>query len=185
MKLIFDWDARKDRANLKKHKIRFDEAKTIFLDPYVMTYPDKFHSDYEERYISIGYSTRNRILLAVHTEYEQEEDTLVIRIISSRKATPEERKNMKKTKTNDDEMLEEYDFTGMKGVRGKYHEAYKKGHTVRIHEDDGTVSIHHYTLEDGAVLLEPDIRPYFPTSESVNEVLRSLIQLAPQKVNIS
>ena len=94
---------------------------------------------------------------------------------------------MKKTKTNTpkDEMLEEYDFTGMKGVRGKYHKAYQEGHTVRIHEDDGTVTIHHYTLEDGAILLEPDIRQYFPTSESVNEVLRSLIKLAPQKTTIS
>ena len=94
---------------------------------------------------------------------------------------------MKKTKKNTpkDEMLDEYDFTGMKGVRGKYHKAYEEGHTVRIYEDDGAVTIHHYTLEDGAVLLEPDIRPYFPTSESVNEVLRSLIKLAPKKNVIS
>ena len=90
---------------------------------------------------------------------------------------------MKKTKKNkaEDEMLEEYNFSEMKGVRGKYHEAYQKGHTVRIHEDDGTVTVHHYTLEDGAVLLEPDIRQYFPTSESVNKTLRSLIALAPKK----
>jgi len=56
---------------------------------------------------------------------------------------------------------------------------------VRIHEDDETITIHYYTLEDGAVLLEPGIRPYFPTSESVNEVLRSLIELAPKKAVIS
>ena len=87
-----------------------------------------------------------------------------------------------KDKLPEDAILDEYDFTGMKGVRGKYHKAYQEGHTVRIHEEDGTVSIHHYTLEDGAVLLEPDIRPYFPTSESVNEVLRTLIKLAPKKV---
>jgi len=94
---------------------------------------------------------------------------------------------MKKTKENSqkDEMLDEYDFTGMNGVRGKYHEAYQEGHTVRIHEDDGTVTVHYYTLEEGAVLLEPDIRPYFPTSESVNEVLRSLIKLAPKKIEVS
>jgi len=93
MKLIFDWDAKKARSNIKKHKISFDEAKTIFLDSYLVTYPDRLHSFYEERYISIGYSTRNRILLAVHTEHEEAENTIVIRIISSRKATPEERKN--------------------------------------------------------------------------------------------
>ena len=87
--------------------------------------------------------------------------------------------------TQNDEMLDEYDFTGMKGVRGKYYKAYQEGHTVRIHEEDGTVTIHHYTLEDGAVLLAPDIRQYFPTSESVNEVLRSLIKLASQKTALS
>ncbi len=94
---------------------------------------------------------------------------------------------MKKTKENTpkDEMLEEYDFTGMTGVRGKYHKAYQEGHTVRITEDDGTVTVHYYTLEEGAVLLEPDIRPYFPTSESVNETLRSLIKLAPKKAEAS
>ena len=88
---------------------------------------------------------------------------------------------MKKTKKSKDEMLEEYDFTGKKGVRGKYHQAYKEGHTVKIQEVDGAVSIHYFTLEDGAVLLEPDIRQYFPTSESVNKTLRSLIALAPKK----
>ena len=93
MKLIFDWDSQKARTNIRKHKVSFDEAKTIFLDPYLVTYPDKFHSDYEERYISIGYSAQNRVLLAVHTEYEKAENTVIIRIISSRKATPEERKN--------------------------------------------------------------------------------------------
>lgn len=68
-----------------------------------------------------------------------------------------------------------------KGERGKYHQAYRQGHKVRIEEADGTVSVHYFTLEDGAVLLEPDIRRYFPTSESVNKTLRSLIALAPKK----
>ena len=93
MKLIFDQDSQKASSNIKKHKISFDEAKTIFLDPYLVTYPDISHSDYEERCISIGYSTRDRVLLAVHTEREETENTVVIRIISSRKVTPEERKS--------------------------------------------------------------------------------------------
>ena len=92
MELIFEWDARKARVNIKKHKVSFDEAKTIFGDPHLITYPDEFHSESEERFISIGYSAGNRILLAVHTEYEQAENMLVIRVISSRKATPLERK---------------------------------------------------------------------------------------------
>ena len=86
-----------------------------------------------------------------------------------------------KDSETEDDMLPEYDFAGKKGVRGKYHQAYRQGHTVRIHEEDGTVNIHYFTLDDGAVLLEPDVREYFQTSESVNETLRSLIALAPVK----
>lgn len=77
------------------------------------------------------------------------------------------------------EMLPEYDFTDRKGIRGKYHQAYREGHTVRVYEDDGQVTTHYFTLEDGAVMLEPDVRKYFPTSESVNDVLRTLISLRP------
>ena len=91
MELIFDWDAKKDRKNIRKHKITFEEAKTIFYDAYLITYPDELHSDNEERYISIGYSTHSRILLAIHTENQETENSTVIRIISCRKATPVER----------------------------------------------------------------------------------------------
>ena len=80
-----------------------------------------------------------------------------------------------------DDMLPEYDFSGKKGVRGKYHRAYQQGHTVRVYEEDGSISTQHFTLEDGAVLLAPDVRPYFPDSESVNQALRGLIGLIPQK----
>ena len=80
-----------------------------------------------------------------------------------------------------DDILPEYDFTGKKGVRGKYYQAYRQGHTVKIHEEDGTVTVHYFTLEDGAVLLESDVRKYFSDSESVNNALRGLIALAPQK----
>ena len=83
--------------------------------------------------------------------------------------------------TEQDEMLPEYDFTGKKGVRGKYHQAYQQGHTVKIKEANGTVSVHYFTLKDGAVMLEPDVREYFPTSESVNSTLRALIALAPTR----
>lgn len=91
MKLIFEWDANKANKNRKKHQIDVEEAKTIFCDPFLITFYDDFHSKREERYISIGYSARQRILLAVHTE-QQTEEAVFIRIISSRKATPSERK---------------------------------------------------------------------------------------------
>jgi hypothetical protein len=77
-------------------------------------------------------------------------------------------------------MLPEYDFRGKKGVRGKHCRAYRQGHTVRVHQDDGTVVERHFALEEGAVMLEPDVRAYFPTSESVNQALRCLITLIPK-----
>jgi hypothetical protein len=80
-----------------------------------------------------------------------------------------------------DEMLPEYDSTGKKGERGKYYRAYRQGHTVKVQEADGTFSVQFFSLEDGAVLLEPDVREYFPTSESVNKALRTLIELIPKK----
>lgn len=80
-----------------------------------------------------------------------------------------------------EDMLPEYDFTGRKGERGKYYQAYQQGHTVNIHEDDGTVTVQYFTLEEGAVMLEPDVREYFPTSESVNHALRTLLNLVPKK----
>lgn len=78
-------------------------------------------------------------------------------------------------------MLPEYDFIGKKGVRGKYYRAYRQGHTVKIYKTDGTTSTQHFTLEDGAVMLEPDVRKYFPNSDAVNDALRSLIALIPAK----
>ena len=80
----------------------------------------------------------------------------------------------------DEDMLSEYDFSG--GVRGKHSTAYQAGHTVQIHESDGSVTVQHFGLEDGAVLLAPDVREYFPDSESVNQALRGLISLIPLKV---
>ena len=81
-----------------------------------------------------------------------------------------------------DDMRPEYDFTRMQGgVRGKYYQAYRAGHTVKIHKADGTTVVQYFQLEDGAVMLEPDVREYFPDSEAVNKALRSLIALIPQK----
>jgi hypothetical protein len=76
-----------------------------------------------------------------------------------------------------EEMLPEYDFS--EGVRGKHYRAYRQGHAVKIHKADGSTQVQYFTLEDGAVMLEPDVRQYFPDSEAVNQALRSLIALIP------
>lgn len=76
-------------------------------------------------------------------------------------------------------MLPEYDFTG--GVRGKYYKAYRKGHTVKIHKTDGTTSVQHFRLIEGAVMLDSDVKKYFPDSDAVNKALRCLIPLMQSK----
>lgn len=88
----------------------------------------------------------------------------------------------KATEPEIDEMRPEYDFKNMTGgVRGKHYKAYRQGHTVTIHQNDGSTIVQHFTLEDGAVMLERDVREYFPDSESVNKALRCLIPLVPKK----
>ncbi len=86
MQLVFDWDDNKAKANQAKHGVSFDEARTIFGDPLLLTFLDDEHSDAEDHFISIGYSSRLRILLIVHTEHDSG-DVPVIRIISGRRAT--------------------------------------------------------------------------------------------------
>jgi hypothetical protein len=81
--------------------------------------------------------------------------------------------------SDSDDMLPEYDFRG--GVRGKHARAYREGHTVKIHRTDGTTSVQHFTLAEGAVMLEPDVQKYFPDSEAVNRALRGLITLIPSQ----
>jgi hypothetical protein len=77
------------------------------------------------------------------------------------------------------EMRAEYDFS--QGVRGKHHQAYRQGHTVRVHQADGNVIEQHFSLEEGAVFIEPDVRAYFPNSQAVNDALRGLIALFPKE----
>ena len=93
---------------------------------------------------------------------------------------------MKKAESREPTTIEdlrpEYDFSAMKGgVRGKYYRAYRGGHKVIIHKEDGTDLVQYFKLEDGAVMLEPDVRKYFPTSQAVNKVLRALIEVIPSK----
>ena len=96
MKLLFEWDAQKAQYNFRKHKVRFEEAKTVFNDPFLITYRDDEHSQTEERFISIGMSTTAKILLVVHLEQELTDQLIVIRIISCRKAKASERRNYEK-----------------------------------------------------------------------------------------
>ena len=85
----FDWDSNKAKSNLIKHNVSFEEASTIFTTEQVRVFVDDANSTMtEERLIAIGYSTHNRILTVVHCYKENDE---VIRIISARKATKQEK----------------------------------------------------------------------------------------------
>ncbi len=88
----FEWDPAKAEANLVKHGVAFDEAKTVFDDPLYADFYDPDHSDDEHRYIIIGQSERGRLLLVSYTETV---DT--IRIISSREVTRSEREAYEKS----------------------------------------------------------------------------------------
>jgi uncharacterized DUF497 family protein len=80
----FEWDDRKDESNYKKHGIRFAEAVSIWGDDYAHDFHDVIHSVDEYRFIRMGRSLKNRILIVIYCERNSEE---MIRIISVRKAT--------------------------------------------------------------------------------------------------
>jgi len=81
--LSFVWDKRKNRANIKKHKVSFEEAETTFKDENAIQYLDPDHSEDEERFILLGLSTKLRVLVVCHCFRESD---LVIRVISARRA---------------------------------------------------------------------------------------------------
>jgi hypothetical protein len=85
--LLFEWDPNKAKENIETHGISFDEGSTAFGDTLSLAIYDPLHSEEEDRFILIGNSHRNRLLVIVHTERAEN-----IRIISARKATKKERK---------------------------------------------------------------------------------------------
>jgi uncharacterized DUF497 family protein len=83
----FEWDPRKAQVNLKKHKVSFEEAVTVFYDPLSATFNDADHSLGEQRLITVGSSSQGRLLVVSHTERGE-----ALRIISARRARAHERK---------------------------------------------------------------------------------------------
>jgi len=83
----FEWDRKKAASNFKKHKVSFDEAVTVFYDPLSATFNDPDHSLSEERFLTVGYSFRERLLVISYTE-----SGAAVRIISARRATAKERR---------------------------------------------------------------------------------------------
>ena len=93
----FEWDDNKNKINLEKHKISFEEASTVFWDDDAIVFDDPIHSTEEERFLIVGMSKKANMLTVVHCLRENE---TVIRIISARKATTEETKSYVKRRHN-------------------------------------------------------------------------------------
>ena len=84
--MIFEWDPEKAAANLKKHKVSFEEGTSIFTDPFALTFDDPDHSRHEQRFITIGTSEKERVLFLAHVDRSEDR----IRLISTRRATKSE-----------------------------------------------------------------------------------------------
>ena len=82
----FEWSREKASSNVRKHRVSFDEAVTVFYDPLAATFEDPDHSHGEHRSITVGYSARNRLLVVCHTDRGSG-----VRLISARRATRRER----------------------------------------------------------------------------------------------
>ena len=86
--IYFQWDASKNVLNIKKHNVSFQEAATVFFDQNGLLIDDESHSDQEERFILIGVSLEGNVIVVCHCYRENDK---IIRIISARKATKNER----------------------------------------------------------------------------------------------
>jgi uncharacterized DUF497 family protein len=82
----FEWQPEKAGQNLRKHKVSFQEAATVFADPLAYTFPDPEHSRGEARWLTYGWSDRRRLLAVCHLEHNER-----VRIVSAREATKRER----------------------------------------------------------------------------------------------
>ena len=92
MRYTFEWDPIKAKQNLRKHRISFDRAAEVFLDPLAVSIVDEEHSEQEERWVSVGKDRRGDVLILIHTFLEVSAQECKIRIISARKATKREMK---------------------------------------------------------------------------------------------
>lgn len=89
----FEWDDKKNKTNIKKHGISFQEASTVFFDENAILFDDVVHSKIEERFLLLGLSDRANLCIVVHCYREADE---IIRIISARPATKKEIKTYNK-----------------------------------------------------------------------------------------
>ena len=88
----FEWDRKKENINIKKHGVTFEQASYVFADPFALNRYDEEHSDEEERWVLLGKSLNETILLVAHT-FRDINGKEFVRIISARRATKKEEKS--------------------------------------------------------------------------------------------
>ncbi|MBI5188339.1 MAG: BrnT family toxin [Nitrospirae bacterium] len=92
MRYYFEWDPKKAKENLKKHKVSFERATSIFLDPRAITIFDEEHSENEDRWVTMGIDKTGALSVVIHTFQRKNNEEYKIRIISARKSTTKETK---------------------------------------------------------------------------------------------
>ena len=93
-----EWDPAKAASNLRKHKVSFELAATVVLDPLVRSIPHEGHDAFEERWVTIGHARDGKLLVVSHTDVRSEGDKTFLRLISARPATPNERRQFESGK---------------------------------------------------------------------------------------
>ena len=88
----FEWNPAKSANNTRKHKVSFELAATVFLDPLMRSILDEDHSEFEERWITMGRTRDGRVLVVSHTDVQTGGDKTLVRLISARPATRNEQR---------------------------------------------------------------------------------------------
>ena len=93
----FEWDPVKAQANLKKHRVSFEAAVTVFRDPRALTVFDEEHDEDEDRWVTLGIADDEGLLVVIHTFRETNRQQITVRMISARRATRKERRQYEAT----------------------------------------------------------------------------------------
>lgn len=155
MTLRITWDAAKAAENLKKHGVSFDEAREVFRDPLRGVVPDDDHSDDEDRYVAVGITPDDKLLIIFYSHSGED-----VRLISARRPTRSERRHY----MDDRQMIGD--------------EPIEPGDEETMHLDWSKMvrGLHYIPWEKGTATLDEDVYSIFRTSEEVNNALRILIR---------
>jgi len=155
MTLRITWDPVKATQNLKKHGVSFEEASDVFDDSFRSTVFDEDHSDEEDRYVSLGLTTTDKLLIVFYTHRGE-----TVRLITARRPTPSETRHY----MDDDQRI--------------FDEPMEPGDEETSHLDwtKAVRGLHHIPREKGSAILDEDVHVVFRTSEEVNNALRMLIR---------